>query len=77
MHGGRRRVSKRYVMLGTIAGCAMSWFVIVNLALTGHTKVLHTAKEAAAAAERDSSRARASLHRLQGDRGAYVDPDER
>lgn len=73
-HSDRRRKPKRYFAVAILATSIALWFVIINLGLTGHTKVVKTTKAVVVRVDRAGSRARAAIHRAQGDEGPYVDP---
>lgn len=69
LHRNRRRLEKRYLVLGAICFSLAAWFVIINLGMTGHTKVIHDTEKLVAKVERASSEARGELHKLEGDEG--------
>ena len=53
--------------------CAVAWFALINLGLYGRTKVIHTANQAVHTMEKARVKASRTLHRVQGDRGAYLE----
>lgn len=75
-HGGRGRSRKRWWLAGALAVSAGLWFVSYNLVVHRRTRVLHTMSRAARKAEVAASRGRAAIHRIEGDRGTYVDGND-
>ncbi|MEH3104677.1 MAG: hypothetical protein PGN12_12300 [Sphingomonas phyllosphaerae] len=76
LHNHRSRQRKRNWVATALLVSGAIWFVSYNLAMHGHTRVLHTASKAARKAEAVASRGRAAIHRAQGDRGSYVDGND-
>lgn len=69
MHKDRRRLQKRYPAIGIVCVSLAAWFVIINLGMTGHTKVIHTTGKLVTKLERAASEARGKIHELEGDEG--------
>lgn len=76
MHGGRSRQLRRYYLIAGALACAVAWFAIINLGLYGRTRVLHTANRAVQTMEKARVKASRTLHRVQGDKGAYLDGEK-
>lgn len=76
VHNGRRRRRKRVYLVAAMLVSASMWFVSYNLLVHGRTRVLHTAARATRKAEAAAARGRAAIHRVEGDRGAYLDGNE-
>lgn len=62
--------------IAALAVSAGIWFVSYNLIVHRRTRVLHTMSRAVHKADRAAARGRAALHRIEGDRGAYVDGND-
>ncbi len=73
MHGGRSRQLRRYYLIAGALLCAVAWFALINLGLYGRTKVIHTANQAVHTMEKARVKASRTLHKVQGDRGAYLE----
>lgn len=65
-------MQKRFFLLGAILCSLMLWFVSINIATTGHTKVIKTTGKVVRKADRTGNELRRALRRAQGDRGEYV-----
>ena len=76
LHGGRSRQLRRYYLIAGAMACAVAWFAVINLGLYGRTRVLHTANKAVHTMEKVRVKATRTLHRVQGDRGAYLEGKE-
>ena len=73
-HGGGGRQSQlRVWAMAALVVSAGLWFVTYNLIVHRRTRVLHTVSHTVNTADRVATRGRAALHRIEGDRGAYVD----
>jgi hypothetical protein len=72
-HRGARRIAKRFYFLGAVTCSLMLWFVSVNVATTGHTKVLKTTRRAVHKADRTGIEIRGAIHKAEGDRGQHVE----
>jgi hypothetical protein len=76
LHRDRRRLQKRYAALGIICVSLVGWFVIINVARTGHTRVFHTTGKVVSKLDRAGSKVRGEIHRLEGDEG-YAPPQKK
>lgn len=76
MHGGRSRQLRRYYLIWGAMVCMVAWFAIINLGLHGRTKVLYTANKAVGKMEKARIEASRTIHRVQGDSGAYLNGDK-
>lgn len=75
-HHGRDRLRKRALLVPALIVSAALWFVGYNLIFHGRTRVIHTMSRTANKVEVAASRGRAMIHRAQGDRGQYVQPED-
>jgi len=73
VHRGRKRFRKRYAVVGIIGLSALLWFAAVNVALTGHTRIIHTVGKVVRKSNHAGQGVRAAIHRVEGDRGEYIE----
>ncbi len=72
-HNGAKRFRKRWWASGIVLGCLLTWYVVVALSLTGHTRLLWGAKKVVSTANKNGSRLRRAVHRAEGDHGVGID----
>ncbi|MDR6788233.1 hypothetical protein J2Y58_001591 [Sphingomonas sp. BE138] len=74
--GGGRQLQLRVWAMAALVLTAGVWFVTYNLIVHRRTRVLHTVSRTVNKADRAAARGRAALHRIEGDRGAYVEGND-
>lgn len=73
LHGGKSRTRKRVFLVAAFAVSAAIWFVGYNLVANGRTGVLSTSKRVVNKVDRTAGAVRATIHRVEGDSGTYVE----
>jgi hypothetical protein len=75
-HGGRQRRRKRVFFGAALLVSAGLWFVSYNLVVHGRTRVIHTASTSARKVASAAAHGRNVVHRLEGDKGSYVEGND-
>lgn len=75
LHNGKSRTQKRFFLAAAFIVSAALWFVGYNLVANGRTGVLSTSERVVDKVDHTAGVVRATIHRVEGDRGAYVEGD--